>query len=1021
MCRTLRFFLLSILALLTFALTSPSARSQIRDGGIDPANLGQGGWLYLMNNATNHLSPNNIAAVTNENSLFQYMRSQGLRYVIVKAGTSDQVYYDNTYSTTQPVFTTNLVNLAHANGLKIFGSNRSWGSNIVGEIAIADYVFNQGADGFIYDAEAEWETGHAWITNGPAQAWWLCGTVRSNWPTKFIAHNPFDTLYLHSSFPYKEFGYWCDVVMPQVYHHSASQGNAIAAIHWTDVNYRTFQNSLASLPVGNSNGLTVYWTNAIKPLVLMRDVYGANFSPAYPPSDVRNFLDYLVADPNCVTVGGYQGSDYFRSELYDLNQWAYMKASTIGIFPDVVNNIILDDAGASLVGTWTLVKTIDATTGSTVSFTGEFGTDTNSFGTNYWKAAHGTGTGYMQFTPNILTAGDYLCYQWHPFRADASASVPHIINYDGGSTTVYANQRTNAGNWSLLGRFNFAAGTSGYIRVTDGIAEAGAVAMADGVKMVFLNLPIPAGLTATAVSPFQVNLAWPNNSTNATSYTMARSLQPGGPYVDLVTVAANTNNYTDGGLVENTRYYYVVRAVNALGSTSNSREAGAWTWAINPVPAKITSPPQTLVILAGQSAAFTVAATGTTPLCYQWRLGGADIAGATTTALTIPLASAANAGAYSVMVTNRYGADLSPDAQLVLTPVALSGDNSFGQSEVITAATNVIAVAAGAWHTLALKADGTVAAWGDDSVGQCEVPLALTDALAIAAGGYHGLAIRANSSVAAWGADDYGQTDVPAGLGNVLAIAAGTWHSVALRADGTLVVWGDNSFQQANQPAGLTNVTAVAAGGNHTLALKADGTLVAWGENTDAEGNVTAQSVVPWGLTNVVAIAAGEYHSLAVKRDGTVVAWGDNSQDQCNVPAGLSNVVAVAGGGGHSLALGADGTLTAWGADWNGQCNLPAGLAPAVGVAAGSDHTVALLEGMIPVPRLLNPARKGSRFSALVQTLNRKSYALECKNALAAANWTALYTNTGNGALRILTDPTASGTQRFYRMRQWSQ
>ena len=55
--------------------------------------------------------------------------------------------------------------------------------------------------------------------------------------------------------------------MPQVYHHSASQGNAFAAIHWTDVNYRTFQNSLASLPVGNSNGLTVYWTNAIKPLV----------------------------------------------------------------------------------------------------------------------------------------------------------------------------------------------------------------------------------------------------------------------------------------------------------------------------------------------------------------------------------------------------------------------------------------------------------------------------------------------------------------------------------------------------------------------------------------------------------------------------------------------------------------------------------------------------------------------------------------------------------------------------------
>ena len=68
------------------------------------------------------------------------------------------------------------------------------------------------------------------------------------------------------------------------------------------------------------------------------------------------------ADPNCVTAGGYQGSDYFRSELYDTNQWAYMKAATIGVFPGVVNNIVMDDARATIVGTWTMVKTIDATT-----------------------------------------------------------------------------------------------------------------------------------------------------------------------------------------------------------------------------------------------------------------------------------------------------------------------------------------------------------------------------------------------------------------------------------------------------------------------------------------------------------------------------------------------------------------------------------------------------------------------------------------------------------------------------------
>jgi hypothetical protein len=176
--------------------------------------------------------------------------------------------------------------------------------------------------------------------------------------------------------------------------------------------------------------------------------------------------------------------------------------------------------------------------------------------------------------------------------------------------------------------------------------------------------------------------------------------------------------------------------------------------------------------------------------------------------------------------------------------------------------------------------------------------------------------------------------------------------------------------------------------------------------------------VVPWGLKNVVAIAAGEYHSLAATTDGTVTAWGDNSQGQCNVPAGLTNAVAVAGGGAHSLALLADGTVSAWGANWNTQLGIPPGL-PAVGIAAGSYHTVVLLDGVIPAPRLMLPDRQGDVFSAVVQTLNGRSYALQYKHSLAATNWTAVGTNAGNGALILLTDPTATTTPRFYRMQQW--
>ena len=157
---------------------------------------------------------------------------------------------------------------------------------------------------------------------------------------------------------------------------------------------------------------------------------------------------------------------------------------------------------------------------------------------------------------------------------------------------------------------------------------------------------------------------------------------------------------------------------------------------------------------------------------------------------------------------------------------------------------------------------------------------------------------------------------------------------------------------------------------------------------------------------------------MAVKGDGTVVAWGDDSEGQCDVPAGLSHVVAVAGGGGHSVALGADGAVTAWGADWNGQCDVPAGMAAAA-VGAGEDHTVVLLEDSLPAARLLSPAWSGQRFSALAQTLSLKHYALEYKSSVRGTTWTAVCTNAGNGALIMLTDPVATGPQRFYRMRQW--
>jgi hypothetical protein len=459
---------------------------------------------------------------------------------------------------------------------------------------------------------------------------------------------------------------------------------------------------------------------------------------------------------------------------------------------------------------------------------------------------------------------------------------------------------------------------------------------------------------------------------------------------------------------------YSVVVNNAVGSVTSSNAMLALS-----VPPLITRQPQPQSVLAGQSASFNVVASGTPLLSYQWRFNDIIVPGATASAFTLAAAWPPNSGAYSVIVSNSGGVAVSMEAPLIVTGWIVSGDNSLGQLDVPSSATNLIAIASGAWHNVALRADGTGVAWGDDSAGQCDLPPTFTGVLAVAAGGYHSLAINPDYTVAAWGADDSGQSDVPAGLANVIAVSAGTWHSLALCRDGTVVGWGDNSWGQTTIPSGLSNVVAIAAGGSHSLAVKADGTVLAWGENTDSEGNYSGQSVVPLGLINVVGLAAGDYHSLALRADGTVAAWGDNSQGQCNVPAGLSNVVALAGGGAHSLALRADGTMAAWGSDQNGQCDLAANASEVSAFSAGENHSVALTGGGLPVPLVLTPAVSSQQFSALAQTLARKHYALEYKGSIAATNWNAVFISQGNGALKLLADPAPATTNGFYRVQQW--
>ena len=259
------------------------------------------------------------------------------------------------------------------------------------------------------------------------------------------------------------------------------------------------------------------------------------------------------------------------------------------------------------------------------------------------------------------------------------------------------------------------------------------------------------------------------------------------------------------------------------------------------------------------------------------------------------------------------------------------GNNTLGQAPLtppFSTSTNVVAVAGGVNHSLALKNNGTVVAWGDRSGGQTNVPTSITNAIAIGGGTLYSMALRANGTVAVWG----NIQSPPANLSNVVAIAAGWAHCLALKNDGTVVAWGANSAGQTNVPAGLTNVAAIAAGDSFSLALLKDGTVTAWGDGA------FDKTTVPAGLTNVVAIAAGQNHVLALRNDGTVTTWGDDTYGQCDLPTLSKRIIQLSAGARHSMALLADGTLAAWGDNTYGQATVGPTIAGFFTVAAGGYH-----------------------------------------------------------------------------------
>lgn len=331
-------------------------------------------------------------------------------------------------------------------------------------------------------------------------------------------------------------------------------------------------------------------------------------------------------------------------------------------------------------------------------------------------------------------------------------------------------------------------------------------------------------------------------------------------------------------------------------------------------------------------------------------------------------------------------------------------------------------------------------AWGDNTSGQLGVEeqfslgsnipaevistgaLVGKKVLRIACGGSHSIALCADGSLAAWGENSSGQlgdgtlvkSPVPVTVPHTgalagktpVAVAAGLAHTVVLCSDGSVVTWGRNASGQLGNASlvdsrtpvvvkgkfvdGFTLV-AVSAGDYFTAALRSDGHVVTWGNNAAGSlgnGN-NKRSTKPvlvdrkgvLAKRSVVAIASGGSHTLAICSDGTLAAWGaggrgqlgNNARINRNIPVLVkeSKVLAkkkpsaLAAGASHSLVFYSDWTAAAWGANESGQLGdnsttdriipvaLPASGALAgrkvLSLAAGGLQSLALRDDRVPL------------------------------------------------------------------------
>ena len=207
----------------------------------------------------------------------------------------------------------------------------------------------------------------------------------------------------------------------------------------------------------------------------------------------------------------------------------------------------------------------------------------------------------------------------------------------------------------------------------------------NAVAPAIVSQPQPQSVAAGSAATFSVGAT----GTPPLSYQWKKNGTP--------ITGANSSSYTTPALgIADSGSTFSVVVSNPTSSVATSNAA---TVTVTPVAASIVTQPVSQTVLSGNTATFSVVASGTAPLSYQWQKNGGNIAGATSSSYTTPPVGAADSGsAFTVVVSNAASsAATSNAATLTVTSIA----------PVITGQPQSQTVAVGATATFSVTATGS--------------------------------------------------------------------------------------------------------------------------------------------------------------------------------------------------------------------------------------------------------------------------------------------------------------------------